>query len=67
MNKQDWLLKLRRVSEISTLDKIMERKENSLSSKELVVFYSACDHRYAEIKTGRLYDKIPPHVWKLVY
>ncbi|MDN4196372.1 Hha/YmoA family nucleoid-associated regulatory protein [Citrobacter portucalensis] len=66
LNKQDWLLNLRRVSEISTLDKIIERKENSLSSKELVVFYSASDHRYAEIKTGRLYDKIPPHVWKLV-
>ncbi|EFR6141865.1 transcriptional regulator [Escherichia coli] len=67
MNKQDWLMKLRRISEISTLDKVIERKENSLSPGELIVFYSASDHRYAEIKTGRLYDKIPSYVWKLVY
>ncbi|HDS3501247.1 TPA: transcriptional regulator [Enterobacter cloacae] len=67
MNKQDWLMKLRRISEISTLDKVIERKENSLSPGELIVFYSASDHRYAEIKTGKLYDKIPSYVWKLVY
>lgn len=67
MNKQDWLLQLRRVTEITTLDKIIERKEDSLPASELVVFYSASDHRYAEIKTGKLYDKIPSHVWKLVF
>lgn len=60
-------MKLRRISEISTLDKVIERKENSLSPGELIVFYSASDHRYAEIKTGKLYDKIPSYVWKLVY
>ncbi|EOR7867399.1 Hha/YmoA family nucleoid-associated regulatory protein [Escherichia coli] len=60
-------MKLRRISEISTLDKVIERKENSLPPGELIVFYSASDHRYAEIKTGKLYDKIPSYVWKLVY
>ncbi|HCJ5663401.1 TPA: transcriptional regulator [Escherichia coli] len=66
MNKADWLFKLRRVREIDTLDKIIERKENSLPLTELIVFYSAADHRYAEIKTGKLFDKVPPDVWSLV-
>ena len=66
MNKADWLFKLRRVREIDTLDKIIERKENSLPLTELIVFYSAADRRYAEIKTGKLFDKVPPYVWSLV-
>ncbi|VAK79330.1 hemolysin expression modulator Hha [Enterobacter hormaechei] len=67
LNKQEWLLKLRRTKEIETLDKIIERKEASLAPEELIVFYSAADHRLAEIRTGKLYDKIPPHVWKVVF
>ena len=64
MNKADWLFKLRRITEISTLDKVIERKEDTLTTAELVVFYSASDHRYVEIKVGKLFDKIPAHLWK---
>ncbi|ENU4835473.1 Hha/YmoA family nucleoid-associated regulatory protein [Escherichia coli] len=63
MNKADWLLKLRRITEITTLDKVIERKEDTLTPAELVVFYSASDHRYVEIKVGKLFDKIPAHLW----
>nr|WP_206157484.1 hemolysin expression modulator Hha [Pseudomonas aeruginosa] len=66
VNKQDWLFKLRKTTELATLEKIIERKENTLTDDELVVFYSASDHRMAEIKVGKLFDKIPAHVWKYV-
>ena len=66
MNKQDWLFKLRKITEVSTLEKVIERKEDTLTSAELVVFYSASDHRLAEILSGKLFDKIPAHIWKYV-
>ncbi|KAE9827768.1 Hha/YmoA family nucleoid-associated regulatory protein, partial [Escherichia coli] len=37
MNKQDWLFKLRKITEVSTLEKVIERKEDTLTSAELVV------------------------------
>ncbi|MEL6008225.1 transcriptional regulator [Citrobacter portucalensis] len=66
MNKQEWLFKLRKTTELATLEKIIERKENTLTSDELVVFYSASDHRMAEIKAGKFFDKIPRHIWNYV-
>ncbi|EJJ0671525.1 hemolysin expression modulator Hha [Cronobacter sakazakii] len=66
MNKQDWLFKLRKVTDQSTLEKIIERKEYSLTPGELIVFYSAADHRLAEITVGRLFDKVPAHIWRYV-
>ncbi|ELY3740540.1 hemolysin expression modulator Hha [Cronobacter turicensis] len=66
MNKQDWLFKLRKVTEKSTLEKIIERKEQSLTQGELIVFYSAADHRLAEITVGRLFDKVPAHIWRYI-
>lgn len=66
MNKQDWLFKLRQVTQQATLEKIIARKEEVLSTQELVVFYSASDHRLAELIAGKLFDKIPAHMWKIV-
>lgn len=66
VNKQEWLFRLRKTTELATLEKIIERKENTLAANELVVFYSAADHRLAEIQSGRLFDKIPSHLWKYV-
>ena len=66
MQKQDWLLKLRRVSEITTLEKIIQRQEDTLSQEDLIVFYSASDHRLAEIIAGKYFDKVPSHMWRYV-
>lgn len=66
MKKQDWLFKLRRITEITTLEKVIERKQDTLPDQELVVFYSASDHRLVEITVGKLFDKIPPHLWSII-
>ena len=66
VTKQDWLFRLRKITAITTLEKVIERKEYSLSPSELVVFYSASDHRLAELSAGRLFDKVPRHIWKYV-
>lgn len=66
MNKQDYLYRLRRCKNIATLDKVIERNKYRMSDKEFIEFLSAADHRYAEIKMGKYYDKIPRTVWTLV-
>lgn len=66
MNKQDYLYKLRRCKNITTLDKVIERNRYLMSDKEFIEFLSAADHRYAEIKMGKLFDKIPKPVWSLI-
>ncbi|HDP9516602.1 TPA: hypothetical protein P7P19_005148, partial [Escherichia coli] len=40
---------------------------NSLPPSELESFNAAADHRLAELTMNKLYDKIPPSVWKYVY
>ncbi|HDD9384541.1 TPA: transcriptional regulator, partial [Escherichia coli] len=50
MNKQEYLYKLRRCKNITTLDKVIERNRYLMSDKEFIEFLSAADHRYAEIK-----------------
>lgn len=64
--KNDWLLQLRRCTSIETLDKVIELNQYKLCDKELCVFYSAADHRLAELTVNRLYDKIPTSVWSFV-
>lgn len=64
--KQDWLFQLRKCQFRETLDKIIEKNEHSLSAGELVTFYSAADHRLAEIIMNKLFDKIPASVWQHV-
>ena len=49
MDKQEYLYKLRRCKNISTLDKVIEKNKYSMSGKEFIEFLSAADHRYAEI------------------
>lgn len=62
--KQDWLFQLRRCSTLDTLEKIIEKNQNSLPPSELESFNAAADHRLAELTMNKLYDKIPPSVWK---
>lgn len=66
MNKQDWLLRLRRCTSIDTLERVIDKNFYELSPDELEAFNSAADHRLAEITMKKLYDKIPPSVWQFV-
>lgn len=59
-------MRLRRCRSIDTLDRIIEKNKYELSNEELAVFYSAADHRLAELTMNKLYDKIPVSVWKYV-
>ncbi|MDA4230999.1 Hha/YmoA family nucleoid-associated regulatory protein, partial [Escherichia coli] len=49
------------------LEKIIEKNQNSLPPSELESFNSAPDQRLAELTMNKIYDKIPPSVWKYVY
>lgn len=66
LTKNDYLMRLRRCRSIETLEKVIEKNKYELSDVELVVFYSAADHRLAELTMNKLYDKVPPTVWKYI-
>ncbi|MEX0530639.1 hemolysin expression modulator Hha [Raoultella terrigena] len=65
MTKQEWLLRLRRCTSKVTLEKVIEKKYE-LTDNELEPFNAAVDHRLAELTMGKLYDRVPPGVWKFV-
>lgn len=64
--REQWLLQLRRCRSLETLEKVIETNHYRLSLGEREAFNSAADHRLAEITMNRLYDRIPPSVWKFV-
>ncbi|MBT9431223.1 hemolysin expression modulator Hha [Candidatus Sodalis endolongispinus] len=64
--KVDFLMRLRRCSNIDTLEKVIEHMKDRLTAGELVEFYGAADHRLAELTMGKLYDKLPSSVWQFV-
>lgn len=66
LTKTDYLMRLRRCSSLETLERVIEKNKYELSDEELVVFYSAADHRLAELTMNKLYDKVPASVWKYV-
>ncbi|MDI6931307.1 hemolysin expression modulator Hha, partial [Serratia sp. Se-PFBMAAmG] len=45
---------------------VIEKNNYDLYDDELELFYSAADHRLAELTMNKLYDKIPTSVWKYV-
>ncbi|WOI97445.1 HHA domain-containing protein [Citrobacter koseri] len=61
LTKTDYLMRLRRCQTIDTLERVIEKNKY-----ELAVFYSAADHRLAELTMNKLYDKIPTSVWKFI-
>lgn len=65
--REDYLFMLRKCSKLETLETVIHHKELTLPESELVKFCGAADHRLAEIKMGRLYDKVPASVWKFIY
>ena len=66
LTKPDYLMRLRRCRSIDTLERVIEKNKYELSDNELAVFYSAADHRLAELTMNKLYDKVPVSVWKFV-
>ena len=66
MTKMQWLRRLRCLTEVSSLEKIIEKKKYELSDNELAVFWGAADHRLAERLMNRLYDRVPQAVWRYV-
>ena len=65
-NKLDFLYQFRRCTQADTLEKVIENTESKYSGAELLNFLSAADHRLAEIKMGKFYEKVPSEVWKYV-
>ena len=63
--KQEWLFQLRKCTSRDTLEKVIEINKLPLSESE--AFYSAADHRRAELVMNKLYDKVPSGVWKYVH
>lgn len=66
MTRQEWLLRLRRCISRNTLEKVLEKNKYDVTDDELELFNAAVDHRLAELTMGKLYDRVPPGVWKFV-
>jgi len=66
MTKTDWLMRFRRCRSIDTLEAVYEHLKYKGDSKEEFAINSAYDHRKAELTMGKLFDRVPPHVWKFV-
>ncbi|HDC4825630.1 TPA: hypothetical protein O8U84_004714 [Escherichia coli] len=66
MTKSDYLFKFRRSSSLETLEKVYEHMSDNVDPQEFMAFMSAYDHRKAEITVGKIFDKVPPSVWRLV-
>ncbi|WP_216782329.1 hemolysin expression modulator Hha [Candidatus Profftia tarda] len=66
MTKKYYLMRLRKCTTLYTLERLIEKNKYELSNDELETFYSASDHRLAEITMNKLYDKIPAEVWKYI-
>ncbi|MFB6422086.1 MAG: hemolysin expression modulator Hha [Candidatus Malihini olakiniferum] len=66
MKKNDYLMRLRKCTTIDTLERVIEKNKYELSIDDLEIFYSAADHRLAELTMNKLYDKVPASVWKCV-
>nr|WP_241647634.1 MULTISPECIES: Hha/YmoA family nucleoid-associated regulatory protein [Rosenbergiella] len=63
-----YIRRFRRCKSLDTLEKVYEsmRDRNHIAPENLLAFESAADHRRAELATGKLWDKVPPHVWQYV-
>jgi len=67
MSKSDYLMRLRRISSLATLEKVIEKKRyDEMTDGDRLAFSSAADHRLAELMTGRLYDRVPRSAWTWV-
>ncbi len=51
---------------MDTLETVYVHIKYKSDSKEEFAITSAYDHRKAELTVGKLFDRVPAHVWKLV-
>lgn len=66
MTKAEWLLKFRRCQRMETLEKVYEHLKYKGAEVDELLMTQAYDHRKAEFAAGRLFDRVPPSVWRLV-
>lgn len=66
MTKTEWLMRFRRCRSIDTLESVYEDLKYKYDSKEEFAITSAYDHRKAELTVGKLFDRVPAHIWKIV-
>lgn len=51
---------------MDTLETVYVHIKYKSDLKEEFAITSAYDHRKAELTVGKLFDRVPAHVWKLV-
>ncbi|WP_439958404.1 Hha/YmoA family nucleoid-associated regulatory protein [Rahnella sikkimica] len=66
MTKEEWLLKFRRCHTLDTLEKVYEHRKYNGEPADEVEMTQAYDHRKAEFAAGKLFDRVPAHVWQFV-
>jgi len=66
MTRHAWLLKFRRCRSLETLEKIYEHLSYTLDVSHKPAMMQAYDHRKAELVMGKLFDRVPKHVWHFV-
>lgn len=66
MTCNEWLFKFRRYQNLETLDKVYEHLSYTGNPAEELQMTQAYDHRKAELATGKLFDRVPKHVWQYV-
>lgn len=66
MTRHDWLLKFRRHNSLETLEKVYEHLCYNGAQSDTQEMTLAYDHRKAELAAGKLFDKVPKHVWRFV-
>lgn len=66
MTRTEWLMKFRRYQTAETLEKVYEHLTYTGDPAEACAMTQAYDHRKAEFATGKLFDRVPAHVWRYV-
>ncbi|MDO2073479.1 Hha/YmoA family nucleoid-associated regulatory protein, partial [Escherichia coli] len=63
-----YLFRLRRSRTPDTLEKMYEpmRDRGQVAEEDTAAFEAAAAHLRAELASGCIWDKIPPHVWQYV-
>ncbi|HAG9521009.1 TPA: hypothetical protein HHA48_005062 [Escherichia coli] len=63
-----YLMRFRACRKRDTLEKVYQSMldRNQVPECDYGAFESAADHRRAEIVSGKLWDKVPSHVWRYV-
>lgn len=66
MTRTEWLLKFRRCLTPETLEKVYEHLSYTSDPAEEIAMTQAWDHRKAELAAGKLFNRVPKHMWHYV-